>query len=258
MPASRATIALALPALALALLGSADGALARRTHRRPPPVAHPRPACEASRGCRELVLTAVGAPALSDASAARLVHRVGWEPRPDNAAANAHAMSALELAYFRSHSTMPYRDRVTGHYRGTTDEIIQWAAHKHGLSVDLLRAVAVVESWWHMSTRGDNGDSFGLYQIRRPYHCCPAFAAHSTAFNADYYGAIIRSYYDGTQGWLNTVSGNTRSYAAGDLWGSVGAWASGRWHDARAESYVASVKSALSKRTWESADFAHG
>ena len=68
-----------------------------------------------------------------------------------------------------------------------------------------MRAVAVIESYWRMSTVGDNGDSFGLFQIRRPYHCCPAYARGSTAFNADYYGAIIRAYYDGKMPWLNDV-----------------------------------------------------
>lgn len=28
---------------------------------------------------------------------------------------------------------MPYKSRVTGHYTGTTDESIQWAAAKHGI-----------------------------------------------------------------------------------------------------------------------------
>jgi hypothetical protein len=60
---------------------------------------------------------------------------------------------------------------VTGHFTGTTDEVIQWAARKWGLKPDLLRAVATVESWWRMSTVGDNGDSFGLFQVRRPFHC---------------------------------------------------------------------------------------
>ena len=100
---------------------------------------------------------------------------------------------------------MPYKARVTGRFRGTTDEIIQWAAAKHGIDTNVMRAVAVIESWWRMSTVGDNGDSFGLYQIRRPFHCCPAYARRSTAFNADYYGAIIRAYYDGKMPWLNTV-----------------------------------------------------
>ena len=61
-----------------------------------------------------------------------------------------------------------------------------------------------------MSTVGDNGDSFGLFQVRRPFHCtepvCEQFR-DDAALNADYYGGILRSYYDGKQRWLNTVSG---------------------------------------------------
>ena len=128
---------------------------------------------------------------------------------------------------------MPYARYVTGRFTGTTDEVIQWAARKWGFKPDLLRAVATVESWWRMSTVGDNGDSFGLFQVRRPFHCtepvCEQFRGDA-ALNADYYGGILRSYYDGKQGWLNTVSGeNGKRYRRGDLWGSVGAWFSGRW-----------------------------
>jgi hypothetical protein len=194
-------------------------------------------------------------PPLSDFAAARIVHRSRWEPRPDNAAANQHVPSTSDLVYFRAHSNMPYKDQVTGAFTGTTDEIIQWAAYKHGLDPNLLRAVAAVESWWHMSTIGNNGKSFGLFQIRSPYNCCTSLAANDTAFNADYYGAIIRSYYDGRQGWLNTVSGNGARYHAGDLWGSVGAWFSGRWHDPAAEHYVAKVKQYLCERVWRQPGF---
>jgi soluble lytic murein transglycosylase-like protein len=35
---------------------------------------------------------------------------------------------------------------VTGNFRGTTDEIIRWAAWKWGIDEDLLRAVAARES----------------------------------------------------------------------------------------------------------------
>ena len=128
---------------------------------------------------------------------------------------------------------MPYARYVTGRFTGTTDEVIQWAARKWGFKPDLLRAVATVESWWRMSTVGDNGDSFGLFQVRRPFHCtepvCEQFRGDA-ALNADYYGGILRSYYDGRQRWLNTVAGeNGKRYRRGDLWGSVGAWFSGRW-----------------------------
>ena len=156
---------------------------------------------------------------------------------------------------------MPYARWVTGHFTGTTDEILQWAAYKWGFNPDLLRAVASVESWWRMSTNGDSGDSFGLFQVRRPYHCqgvvCNWFRADA-AFNADYYGAILRSYYDGAETWLNTVSGNGGVYRSGDLWDSVGAWFSGRWHDPGALRYIAAVKANLAKRIWTTAMFAAG
>lgn len=149
---------------------------------------------------------------------------------------------------------MTYKRRVGGRFRGTTDEIIQWAAHRHGINENVMRAVAVQESWWRMSTIGDSGDSFGLFQIRRPYHCCPHLARYSTAFNADYYGAIIRAYFDGRERWLNDVEHGQR-YKAGDLWGAVGAWFSGRWHTPAAEGYIKKVKGIARRRTWRRAEF---
>ena len=198
-----------------------------------------------------------GSKPLSDAAAARHVKRSSWEPRRDNAQENRRRLTRRQLHYFRAHSDMTYKERVTGHFRGTTDEVIQSAAWKHGISENLLRAVAVQESWWHMSTVGDNGDSFGLFQIRRPFHCCPSFARNSTAFNADYYGAILRAYYDGKETWLNTVE-RGRDYKAGDLWGSVGAWFAGRWHTPPAEDYIKAVRSHLKARTWRTRDFIGG
>ena len=168
-------------------------------------------------------------PALTDRAAASLVARSSWEPRPDNYQANHTKPTAGQLSYFRAHDSMPYARYVTGAYTGTTDEIIQWAAYKWSLPVELMRAVAAVETWWHNSFVGDGGNAFGLYQLDQRYHCCRFLAQDSTAFAADYYGAIIRSYYDGTETWLNTVSGNGKPYAAGDLWDSIGYWASGRW-----------------------------
>ena len=77
---------------------------------------------------------------------------------------------ALLLAW-RARSEMPDAKFVNGRYKGTTDNIIEWAAYKWCLDQEVLRAVAVVESWWEMSVVGDNGDPFGLYQVRRPFHC---------------------------------------------------------------------------------------
>ena len=146
---------------------------------------------------------------------------------------------------------MPYAGLVDGRFRGTTDEIIRWASIKWGLPRDVLRAVAVVESWWRQSAVGDNGDSFGLFQVRRPYHCWGRclIARRSTAFNADYYGGIIRAYFDGRMGWLNTVERGKR-YRPGDLWGSVGAWFAGRWWTPPARAYIAEVQRRRAERTW--------
>jgi len=191
----------------------------------------------------------VGARPLSDAQAAKHVHPAK-EVRPANADENHRMLTGAQVKAFRKQSDMPYKARVTGHFTGTTDEIIQWAAAKHGIDVDVMRAVAVVESYWRMSTVGDDGDSFGLYQIRRPYHCCAAYAKRSTAFNADYYGAIIRAYYDGKMPWLNDVE-HGRPYRKGDLYGSVGAWFAGRWHTQGADDYIQRVRTTLRERTWQ-------
>jgi hypothetical protein len=198
---------------------------------------------------------AVGSPPLSDRAAAARVDRSVWEPRPGNRAENRRIPTRRELRYFRRHSNMTYKRRVSGHFRGTTDEIIQWAAHKHGIAEDLVRAVAVQESWWRMSAVGDNGDSFGLMQVRRPYHCCPFLARGSTAFNVDYWGAIMRSYFDGRETWLNTVE-RGEDYRAGDLHGSVGAWVSGRWRTEASLDYVRSVRRIRRERTWRQEFFA--
>jgi hypothetical protein len=151
---------------------------------------------------------------------------------------------------------MPYARFVNGRFRGTTDEIVQWASRKWGFPPTLLRAVATVESYWHQSAIGDNGDSFGLFQVRRPYHCWGAcrIARDSTPFNADYYGGILRAYYDGRMGWLNTVE-RGREYRAGDLWGSVGAWYAGRWWTDPAKQYIDTVKARMHARPWRSPGF---
>ena len=200
----------------------------------------------------------VGAPILSDSAAASRVRRSSWEPRPGNATANETRPTASDLERFRSANKYVYSGylpKVTGNFSGTTDEIIQWAAWKWGLDEDVLRAVAAVESWWRMSAVGDSGQSFGLTQIKQTYHAGTyPMSAESTAFNADYYGALFRSYYDGHVKWLNDLE-RGEEYRAGDQWGSVGAHYAGRWHTAAAESYISSVKRRLAERVWEDEGF---
>ena len=51
----------------------------------------------------------------------------------------------------------------------------------------------------------------------------------------------------------------TRPHAAGgDLWGSVGAWFSGRWWNASARGCIREVKRRLKSRTWRSRAFREG
>lgn len=233
----------------LLLLASAFVAVVLATNASSKPAERAEPAEHAWAQTR-----AVGSPPLSDRSAAARVKRAGYEVRPSNAAANRRVPTQRELASFRARSDMPYKDRVTGSFTGTTDEILQWAAHKHGISEDLLRAVAVRETFWRMDFVGDNGDSFGIMQVRRPHHCCLPLTARSTAFNVDYHAAITRAYYDGRMGWLNTVS-RGRDYRAGDIWGSIGAWYKGRWHTRLSRRYIADVREIHAERRWESEEF---
>jgi len=186
---------------------------------------------------------------LRDVEAAARVNESSWEPRENNARANRRRPSEEQLQDFRSRSVMMNRSDVTGHYRGTTDEIIQWAARKWGFDPDLFRAVATVESYSNMSAVGDGGLSFGLFQMKKTYHCCPPLSSRYSGFNADYYGAILRSYYDGQEKWLNKYERGER-YAAGDLWGSVGSWYAGRWRTAGALDYIRRVQHALRDETW--------
>ena len=190
-----------------------------------------------------------GTDPLADAAAASRVNDSRWEPRPGNAAANRRRPSDAQLAEFRRRSEMVYRRHVTGGFRGTTDEILQWAARKWGFDPDLFRAVAAVESYWKMSAVGDGGLSFGIFQMKRTYHCCVPLSSKYTAFNADYYGAILRAYYDGRQTWLNDVERGER-YRGGDLWGSVGSWYAGRWRTEAALGYIRRVQRTLRDEPW--------
>ena len=176
------------------------------------------------------------------------------EVRPQNATQNATRGNTLNPG--GSHAADQLR-RVDGAFTGTTDEIIQWAACKWGIDEDIVRAQVVRESWWYQSTVGDNGESFGLMQVRQPYiqwafNGGNGDAVTSTAFNMDVALAFRRNCFEGNETWLGG------SYAKGDLWGCVGLWFSGRWHDAAANQYIAEVQDYLNQRIWETAAFKNG
>jgi autotransporter family porin len=213
-----------------------------------------------------------GAALPSDAACSAQVRSAG-EVRALNATPNARAgRPALSGAY---------RNRVTGNFTGSTDEIIQWVACKWGLPTDVVRAQVTVESWGRQYNLGDwtsNGshcppghplgadgragqcpESLSLLQIKYRFHedVFPA-VEQSTAYGLDYAYAMWRSCYEGTQGWLNDVE-RGRDYAAGDAWGCVGRWYAGRWYTSAAQTYIDRVQSDLTGKRWQSPEFlGHG
>lgn len=167
--------------------------------------------------------------------------------------------------------------RVTGNFTGTTDELIQWVACKWGIDEDVVRAQIVKESWWYQSAGGDRTtdpnlchplvrdelpcpESVGLGQVRYQYHMAAfanANAVMSSAYNLDYTYAIWRSCFEGELDWLNTVERGAE-YVAGDMWGCLGVWFSGRWYGQPATAYIAAVQEILTTRVWESPGFRAG
>ncbi len=206
-----------------------------------------------------------------DATCAARVRKTSWEPRSDNNQANhtnLYASGAWKPHATSSDPSQAYAtERVTGNFTGTTDEILQWAACKWGFPVDTVRAQAVIESYWHQNVLGDCGNntqsqthgcsSVGILQVRGadipPTH--PGtwpYAYESTAWNADYTLGIRRACFEGKTTWLTQFNS---SYQAGDLWGCVGLWFSGRFHDEAANGYIAKVQQALQNRVWTQPNF---
>jgi hypothetical protein len=79
------------------------------------------------------------------------------------------------------------------------------------------------------------------------------FTRDSTAAAADYWGAYLRGCYEGWEPWLRQTG--TGTYAAGDLWGCIGSWYSGAWHDSAANSYITRVQTEQDNTTWLTAAF---
>ena len=46
-----------------------------------------------------------------------------------------------------------------------------------------------------------------------------------------------------------------QQYVAGDMWGCLGVWFSGRWHTADAEGYISAVKDYYNTKVWTTAAF---
>jgi autotransporter family porin len=227
----------------------------------------------------------------SDLDAASRVLRKEWEPRPDNALFNRTVPTEDQLRQIqvpryldaRGHLTLK---AVTGHFTGTTDEILQWGAYKWGFDPDLVRANAVDESTWHQNNIGDigTGVSLGIMQIKSRYHpgTCPQspqfpatvdptsthaiqqYLAHepsclsynSTAFAVDYRLAYLRACMNKSITYLfnhEPVSGHSRyADANGDelLWGCLGSWYSGYFWDNDSIDYIQRIVRFYAEKPW--------
>jgi hypothetical protein len=197
----------------------------------------------------------VGQPPLSDHDAAAVVMHQP-EVRPDNAGANSYVPTDSELAAFHSAGASadnPWLQYVTGRpglSSPSTDDLIQWAANKWGITADWMRAEAVDESYWHQSAVGSNGTK-GLMQIGAGANTgTDPLRWKSTAWNLDYYGAVMRFYFDGKCYWCSP------NYGAGQEWGSIGAWYEPTpWGNQGAKDYIGRVQAELSNRMWAQPGF---
>lgn len=222
-----------------------------------------------------------GAKLPSDAQCAAWVRaRPEKENKGSNKAANERTGQHVDGSLFSGDATAAttkIAPRIDGAFTGTTQEILRWTACKWGIDENIVYAQAAVESWWHQDTLGDfdtdasacppghglgvDGkagecpQSYGVLQDRWPYMKAgwPGFG-RSTAMDADVAYGIWRACYDGYETWLNTVD-HGQPYAAGDVWGCVGRWFSGRWHTSASDGYVTKVKQYESEQIWRTADF---
>ena len=194
----------------------------------------------------------------NDSRAARMVHQSEWEIRPENRKYNMTTPPPLNLpekdpamkAYDPKWNSYVLA-RISGDYKGTTDEIFQWAAAKWGVPDDVIRTMAVMESDWHQSNAGDYVSdpsfcpkgyvalpcpvTFGIVGVKTTsWPGVFPWNRDSTATAVDVMGGWLRGCYEGWVWWLRDHGNTSRGvYAAGDLWGCVGAWYSGDWHDGR-------------------------
>jgi hypothetical protein len=217
----------------------------------------------------------------SDSEAAEYVQYSTWEVRSGNASYN-HVMpvhlalrpvSDAARAYDPRWNTYII-DRITGHFTGTTDEIFQWAAAKWGLPDDLIRTVAYMESDWRQSNYGDYVDdqaqcppgyralpcpvTFGIVGVKTTnWPGIYPWNRDSTAADVDVLGGWLRGCYEGWAWWLRAHGNRSHGvYRAGDIWGCVGAWYSGNWHDGTpasprsAENYISRAQYWERHRPW--------
>ena len=186
------------------------------------------------------------------------------EVRPENASANNSTPAGLTLppwpSFWAPQVNEKYVPRIDGQFTGSTDEIIAWGACKWGIDANIVRAMAVSETFWRQPFEGDPEDdpavcvggytrpcptSFGLLQLKHTTRpgSWPGSRDH-TAFNVDYSLAVLRGCYEGYVTYLGD------GYAAGDLWGCVGWHYSGEWLSPAALQYIDTTQQHYQQREW--------
>ena len=224
---------------------------------------------------------------MNDAAAAACVTDMP-ESVSANAAANAYVPSDSELQTFRSalspNKLTPegeewYPRYVTGRpgiATPSTDELIQWAAHKWGIPEDWLRAQYTQESDWRQSAQGDLRTEPSAWWGQFPSSSCPTSTQcyeslgitqvkwhpdgsegagteplrwKSTAFNIDYQASIIRFEYDNPYG--KRSSWGDAAYHPLDQWLALSAWFSCYPYGNAAQlDYMSGVQKHLAARDW--------
>lgn len=205
----------------------------------------------------------VGAALPSGQDCAARISRESREERPENTAANHVVPGRVDMPVWKGFTQQANREfvsRIDGNFTGTTGEILAWGACKWGLDPDIVRAVAVQESNWRQSTVSDYSrrsrdcvegatppcpTSFGIMQLKHIY--LPGsypLSQQSTAFNVDYYGARIRSCYEG---WVTYLG---HGYGPGDIWSCVGWHWSGDWQDSGSQRYLQRVRHYFDSKPW--------
>ena len=167
----------------------------------------------------------------SDSRCAAAVHYSSWEPRPENAKRNHVLVNPaaihLSLAVRPRSGSRTYDPRwdswllprVDGQFRGTTDEIIQWAACKWGLPDNFLRAEAYTESNWFQYETYPSGRcvpqhgcgdwfSFEPYEARKTY-CANLANTGGYDYQHDYGDGLCPETFSivGIKSWWNPTWG---------------------------------------------------
>jgi hypothetical protein len=302
--APRLAVGLSTVALALGAAG-AEAAMAASAPRLPATVGETDPqttwaACNANAGTDQ---ASTFSP-LSDAAARKLVTPEP-EIRPYNddayelggrsyAATNEFVPSWLAIFKFRYTKNsngqtdvqvnpyLRYVDGRDGIKDPSTDDLIQWAAHKWGIPEDWLRAEYALESAWNGFMIGNEAtvpgawyseyplqaqvpgssqvyESMGITQIEwAPDGSVGAGTEplrwESNAFNIDYQAATVRFFYDNPSG-ARSLWGDS-SYVPCQQWNSIGGWFDPYpWNNAGQASYIATVQNYLNEQIWATPSF---